>query len=68
MNPAELNTPALLLDRHRLDANIARMQASADRLGVSLRPHLKTLKCARAAEALIAAAIGGAPADGTQEP
>jgi len=59
MNPVELNTPTLLLDRHLLDANIARMQASANRLDVSLRPHLKTLKCARAAEALIAAGACG---------
>jgi len=51
---SELSTPALLLDKEKLMANIARMQASADRLGVRLRPHLKTLKAARAAEALIA--------------
>ena len=59
MNINELATPTLLLDRHRLMANIARMQASADRLGVRLRPHLKTLKSARAAEALIAAGAAG---------
>jgi D-serine deaminase-like pyridoxal phosphate-dependent protein len=59
MNISELSTPTLLLDRSRLMANIARMQASADRLGVSLRPHLKTLKSARAAEALIAAGAKG---------
>ncbi len=40
-------------------ANITRMQASADRLGVKLRPHLKTLKSAQAAEALIAAGACG---------
>ena len=34
-------------------ANIHRMQSSADRLGVSLRPHLKTLKSADAARALV---------------
>jgi len=59
MNPVELNTPTLLLDRQLLNGNIARMQASADRLGVKLRPHLKTLKCARAAEALVAAGACG---------
>jgi D-serine deaminase-like pyridoxal phosphate-dependent protein len=59
MNLSELPTPSLLLDKNRLQANIARMQASADRLGVSLRPHLKTLKSARAAEALIAAGASG---------
>ena len=40
-------------------ANIARMQASADRLGVFLRPHLKTLKAAKAAEVLMAAGASG---------
>ena len=59
MDPTQLNTPSLLLDIERLRANIARMQASADRLGVRLRPHLKTLKSAPAAEALIAAGAHG---------
>jgi D-serine deaminase-like pyridoxal phosphate-dependent protein len=59
MNFTELPTPSLLLDKSRLQANIVRMQASADRLGVRLRPHLKTLKSAQAAEALIAAGASG---------
>ena len=59
MKISELITPALLLDREKLMANIARMQASADRLGVKLRPHLKTLKAARAAEALMGAGATG---------
>jgi len=59
MNLSALSTPTLLLDKHRLMANIARMQASADRLGVKLRPHLKTLKSAQAAQALIAAGASG---------
>ena len=59
MNISDLPTPTLLLDEPRLVANIARMQASADRLGVALRPHLKTLKSAAAAEALIAAGARG---------
>jgi len=42
---ADLPTPALLLDLDVLDANLARMQARADRLGVALRPHAKTHKC-----------------------
>ena len=52
MNFPELPTPTLLLDKEKLLANIARMQASADRLGVQLRPHLKTLKAAKAVAAL----------------
>ena len=59
MEISDLPTPALLLDHDRLRANIARMQASADRLGVRLRPHLKTMKAARAAEAVIEAGAKG---------
>ena len=59
MSFTNLPTPSLLLDREKLQHNIARMQASADRLGVGLRPHLKTLKAASAAEALIAAGAKG---------
>jgi D-serine deaminase-like pyridoxal phosphate-dependent protein len=59
MNLIDLPTPTLLLDERQLRNNILRMQGSAERLGVSLRPHLKTLKSARAAEALIAAGARG---------
>lgn len=45
----ELPTPALLLDREVLEANLARMQAKADALGVALRPHAKTHKSAEVA-------------------
>jgi D-serine deaminase-like pyridoxal phosphate-dependent protein len=41
----DLPTPALVLDLAVLEANLARMQAKADRLGVALRPHAKTHKC-----------------------
>lgn len=43
-NLSTLDTPALVLDRGRMDANIARMRDRAARLGVTLRPHLKTCK------------------------
>ena len=59
MNFSELSTPTLLLEQEKLMANIARMQASADRLGVQLRPHLKTMKAAKAAEALMASGAKG---------
>ena len=59
MNLTELPTPTLLLEKAKFMTNIARMQASADRLGVQLRPHLKTLKAARAAEALMASGARG---------
>jgi D-serine deaminase-like pyridoxal phosphate-dependent protein len=40
----ELVTPSLLLDRGRLDRNIARLADHARQLGVVLRPHMKTAK------------------------
>ncbi|MHA2033884.1 MAG: hypothetical protein DRO93_04095 [Candidatus Thorarchaeota archaeon] len=43
-------TPALLLDRHRLERNIRRMAEKARRLGVALRPHIKTHKCVEIAK------------------
>jgi threo-3-hydroxy-D-aspartate ammonia-lyase len=39
-----LPTPALILDRSRLEANAARMRARVRELGVTLRPHVKTSK------------------------
>lgn len=45
MSLAELDTPALLLDRARLDRNLGRMRAQMARFPhVQLRPHLKTAK------------------------
>lgn len=47
MQPAtleQLDTPALVLDQRRMDANILRMRERAAALGVVLRPHLKTCK------------------------
>jgi D-serine deaminase-like pyridoxal phosphate-dependent protein len=41
----ELRTPALLVDRARLERNIADMAASMRGAGVALRPHFKTSKC-----------------------
>ena len=39
-----LVTPSLLLDRRRLERNIQRLADHAERLGVVLRPHMKTAK------------------------
>jgi D-serine deaminase-like pyridoxal phosphate-dependent protein len=41
----ELLTPALLLDIDILERNLSRMQKKVSRLGVALRPHVKTHKC-----------------------
>jgi D-serine deaminase-like pyridoxal phosphate-dependent protein len=46
-DPAKLDqveTPALVLDRRKLEHNLARMQTRAEALGVALRPHMKTAK------------------------
>ena len=40
----DLVTPALLLDRSRLERNAARMLDKVRQLGVALRPHVKTSK------------------------
>jgi len=42
-------TPALLLDLDALERNLERMAGHARRLGVVLRPHAKTHKCAQVA-------------------
>jgi D-serine deaminase-like pyridoxal phosphate-dependent protein len=39
-----LETPALLLERAKLERNLARMSAHVARLGARLRPHVKTAK------------------------
>ncbi len=52
-----LRTPALLLDPRILDANIAAMRSRCARLGVALRPHVKTVKSTRIARLL----CGGRP-------
>ncbi|MBX3578820.1 MAG: D-TA family PLP-dependent enzyme [Rhizobiaceae bacterium] len=41
---AEIETPAVLIDVDRAAANIAKAQAHANRVGVKLRPHIKTHK------------------------
>ena len=40
----DLTTPALILDRPRLERNAARMRDKVRQLGVTLRPHVKTCK------------------------
>jgi len=44
-NMAECVTPALVVNRPGLLRNIERMNQRAGKLGVMLRPHLKTAKC-----------------------
>jgi len=40
----DIDTPAVLIDVDRANANIAKAQAHADAIGVKLRPHIKTHK------------------------
>jgi D-serine deaminase-like pyridoxal phosphate-dependent protein len=54
---SQLETPCLLLDRDRLERNLAAMHAHAGAKGVRLRPHLKTAKSLEVAKL----AVGGPP-------
>lgn len=55
-----VGTPCLVLDRDRLDRNVARLRTRLDRLGVVLRPHLKTVKSVDAARRVMTSAAGPA--------
>jgi len=57
--PASLATPAVLVDRDRLDANIADMQRHCSAHGVELRPHIKTHKMVEVARRQLAAGAAG---------
>jgi D-serine deaminase-like pyridoxal phosphate-dependent protein len=59
MRLADLPTPALVLDRAALAGNCAAMAARAAKLGVRLRPHMKTAKSAEAAKVATAGQFGG---------
>jgi len=51
-------TPALVLDREKLDRNIARLNAHLADLGVTLRPHVKTAKSVDVARRVFGGAAG----------
>lgn len=55
----EVDTPALLVDRQRLDKNIASFSGMAKTAGVSLRPHVKTHKTIEIARRQLAAGSRG---------
>lgn len=56
---AGLDTPALVLDVERLEANLARLQSALDARGIALRPHAKTHKSIEIAKRQVAmGAIG----------
>ncbi len=56
---AALDTPAAIIDAARMQANIARMQARMDALGVRFRPHVKTSKSPPVVRAQLAAGAQG---------
>ncbi|MEI4474148.1 DSD1 family PLP-dependent enzyme [Frigidibacter sp. MR17.24] len=56
---AAIRTPALVVDLDLFEANVARMAAHADRLGVALRAHAKTHKSADIGRAQVAAGAVG---------
>lgn len=59
MDIDDIDTPAVLVDLDRAQANIRRVQDHADRLGLRLRPHVKTHKLPRLARAQMAAGAVG---------
>jgi D-serine deaminase-like pyridoxal phosphate-dependent protein len=56
---SELTTPAVILDRQRLESNCDRMARRAAATGVKLRPHVKTAKSADVARIATAGQFGG---------
>ncbi|MDF5756381.1 alanine racemase [Spongiactinospora sp. TRM90649] len=56
---ADLPTPALLVDRERMEANLAAMAAAYRAAGVALRPHFKTSKCVAVARRQLAHGAAG---------
>jgi threo-3-hydroxy-D-aspartate ammonia-lyase len=50
----DVETPALLLHHDVTERNLAQMAARAKRLGVALRPHIKTHKCLELGRAQVA--------------
>ncbi len=63
----ELDTPSLIIDREKLERNIAFAQARARELGAAWRPHLKTHKCVEIARMQLALADGPATVSTVRE-
>jgi len=53
MSIIDIDTPAVLIDIDRVDANLRRVQDYADNHGLALRPHIKTHKLPRFAQRAI---------------
>jgi len=59
MKVADLATPCAVVDLERLERNTTRMARRASQLGVRLRPHVKTHKCAEVAKLQVRGHFGG---------
>ena len=59
MHLEDLPTPCAVVDLDRVEKNVNRFSAKAKRLGVELRPHLKTHKCIEAARLQVKDHFGG---------
>jgi D-serine deaminase-like pyridoxal phosphate-dependent protein len=55
----DLPTPCAVVDLDRVEHNVERFSARARRLGVRLRPHVKTHKCLEAARLQVEGHFGG---------
>lgn len=58
MRLQDLETPRLVLDAGRMEANVARLKAHLATLGTRLRPHVKTCKSIEVARALMETPAG----------
>src|SRR3989475_2085139 len=63
----DLETPALLLHLDVVERNVKQMAERATRLGVALRPHAKTHKCAELGRRQLAAGARGLTVSTTVE-
>src|SRR5579862_9131892 len=55
----QLETPVPIIDLDRVEHNLAKMQAYCDRLGLKLRPHIKTHKLPVFAQRQVALGAAG---------
>ncbi len=62
-----IETPCVLIDEDVVDRNIAEAQARFDRLGIALRPHIKTHKLVRFARKQLAKGAVGITCQKTSE-
>jgi D-serine deaminase-like pyridoxal phosphate-dependent protein len=57
---SSLSTPSLILDEGRMLRNVDRLRRHLDALGVTIRPHLKTVKSVEAAQRVLTGGNGPA--------